>query len=1853
MERALTREYWGRFLIELLQNARDAWLSGESDGRDGILRIRLTKEPALVVCNEGDPLTTDVVLQSISKFGESPKPFGTAIGHKGIGFKAVLELTRTPRLFSRLDPSGPFDLKVRFDPDEARQLILERTPRWSEMVDELISTGGEDGPLDRIPVLRFPLWDENPPSWLDSVAELDDRKFNTVVVLPYDKRFEHQLGLSEDEFVERVRRALAELSDEVVLLLAVFGRVVIEDEIADETHEILRSDGNLPDDGGLPGRDVSVIRDNNLSSRWWLFERNLPGHPGLEGDIAVGVRITNRDDGIAIPVLPTDETRVESSSDCFHLFFPTRIRTHLPVLLHAYFEVDAGRKAFAEDRETANRDRLEGLRQLAVDVTRYLVQRTRAGRMDLSDLALLFAKTSGHPDDPSAARFRDQLLRDLDHESWVTAIGGGVPAFGSPAELLIDARPAVADLLPAAFPPKYVWRRTSRLYAATSKSEARRFLEERNAVARNAEVQGLDIHTLAELLRPAGDQIWNEDMDQGFRALLQILDQLDRDVSIRRLLDELRTDSDATFIPVVGPDGKRRLRQPGQRRSATAMEGEDEPGGILARVSSTGETPLVPPQSLGLDFLPDGVVDADLLSGIAARLGIRPYQTESILDALAAIPDTKALSDEHLRFIWRLLLRERLSAYSVVNAIREAMTFQPGRWFWGRPGAADRTDANRDARRARALADLPLPTAVGTWRPAGELAFGLEWSTWAAVAGYGVGSTAADRAATYADLAEAAPHAEDLVAGPDLLSTVLSLESTDISWAESETGPDLPAGQVEKHRMLLHAFLLRLGCWEVPPVVAHVDYRHPRPGTNPPWGERPDWAAYRAVVSASAAEFIKYGHRNVYFAEDYRLGWPLRPDPRSVRAVSRGASMYGAYLRAELFCPQCRTGGTWHTKRYSSSGDARIPSFLSWQLTHIPWLPTSTGGAPLRATLPGDAWQEDDRPDVTRMQQSWMRFLPLVGPEVSRELAILLGVTSIREGSAKRVSALLYKLRAEFESAEIVRDRRVTSFEGQSIGALCWRLYEQLTKRDSNQARAVVADVGVLAALGKSLGYRPPKEVRHDDGSFNEYKRYFIGQVPFSILPRDLGTVADQLGIPRFDLDLERVSGGSENYVTQSVRPYIHDRAAEFLALQAFHPLGTQALQLDGRAFTQRAERLRLLEVVQVDDLVLRVAVRGTDLVKELGAGRRDEMFLEDRRSPPVLYHDIKGSDWIERFRVRAGTFIAALLETSAYAATFQLLLQHDGPDEVEEFLDELSITADDVDLVRQRLDLVSGVLSLQERHWWSAVLPLLGASASDAAATDVFRSETQNALNLAPTCLTHPGLSETLWRAGAGELVRRDTSPEGALAALEEAGVNLYELDDRLRVVGDHGLTVDVAGRLLAEWKHSHGREVAAILAQRGIELAAARSAPEQWRVGGEVAYNIGVEPREFLEPVVRDLKGVGISADPAAMVGADASLYLASLIGETPDTLTAIWRGLFDEAEQARLDQDHAQAWKIALRPILIAARTRAGDQPNVIRSTAEEVDRRLAPALHSVAAFADGIADVLDASELLETLQGLVRGEQTLAAPVVDDARDAITAYIDAEHLDRVIAILRRGRRQYVDQIRRDIETIRDAGIAAKPFSGSRPPQPSKRQSTRRKIHIRPRRAHDQRVRDRLGAQGERTALATVLNDLLGLPSEQQNEVIVSLVDLLLDVAEEEGEIVAGMVAAGRAAVLAVDEDDRLENLARLLWVSQKSDDFGFDLLGYLSPYEGVEPCGLLLEVKNSKDRSFLVSAAEWRRAEEQAERYAFFVVVRSDTDVPASIELIPNPPERLGREEIGRSEDTWLVRYAPNAANSYVE
>jgi hypothetical protein len=1850
MEQTLAREYYGRFLIEMLQNARDAWLHGTSSRPDGLLRIRMTADPTLIVCNEGDPLSPDVVLHSISKFGESPKKPGEGIGHKGIGFKAVLELTHAPRLYSRSDPNGSFDLQVKFDPDEARRLVRAASPAWDQLVASLPSAAADEGRGDRIPILRFPLWDEAPLSWLGEVSRADGRGFNTIVALPYDDRFDSTLELSSDEFIARVRRAFEDVSDEVVLLLAVFGTVLVEDEIDGSIVEITRSEQVRRDENGVVIRDVSICRNGALSSRWWLFESALAGVEGLEGSLSVAVRMEmDGETGTLVPRTPRDDGRPGSTADTFHLFFPTSIKTHLPFLLHAYFEVDAGRKSFADAKKRDNEVRLSGLGSLAVDAVRHLVESAERGEIELSGLPAVFAATDGDPDDPLAAEFRMALLAELDLVPWVRSTGGDRD-FSSPHDLLVDDRGRLPELLPVALPADYIWRRARRVYPLVADSDAMAFLAKRNAIARSQGGDGLSGEVLAELLHPEGDLIWAADPDAGFKALIDVLDTVRRDGDVAPVLNAIRSDPSATFIPVVDDRGLRRLRSPGPAQPETEDAEEAPSGAILARVTSTGETPLASPPSLDLDFVADGVFSSEHLAGVGAVLGIRPYLTDVILDAVAAHRDENADPLELLKFTWRLLLRER-GKYSVITTLRATSTFDPGRWFWSTPNG-NKADSDRvDVRRARGLARLRLPTLAGTWRPATDLAFGEEWAEWLELGEDRLGPASRQRAEAYRDLQAIAPGDDALVAAPSVLAGLLPLLDEDVRWAESDAGLQLPEDPDERHVFLLHALLLRLGVWEIPPTQGFVNYRYPRPEAAPRWADEPEWGALRAAHAKVHSDFAAFAHKNVYVAEDFAFSWPLVANDTFVRALGRGSQFYRSYRWSELFCPQCSSGGRSHSKRYSTNYESKFPSYLSWRLSHDPWVPTSVWGEPPTATSPRDAWYEEERPEEARMQQSWMRYLPVATPALGADLASLAGVRRVAEADAPRIGRLLRALKARFEDGEVDPDRRAGSFASQAFVGLHWRLYERLSVLDPERSRQLLDDVRVLAVLGRTLVYCLPADTRADDGSFVGLRRYFASQVPFIVLTREQGPVADRLGIERFRVDVERVAGGSESTITNDVRPFVHERAAEFLALQIYHPLGARALQLDGREFPLRAERLRRLEVVRVDDLVLRLSVPGTELVKSVGADRGEDMYLDMTASPPRLYLDLAGSRWLDRFRAMAGPHLATLLENPAYGATFQLLLQAETESDIEAFLEERSISLDDVELVSAQMESVAGAVRAEERRWWSVVLPLLGAAVPSTNDGEAFRRTVLERLRAATSQSGVPDLAERLYRAGAGEAVRRDASSEGALAALEVHGIDLRVLHELLVEAGDRGLRIQLASQLLADWRRSHGREVAAVLASRGIDPEDARRIPDGWEPPPDLAFRTQIRPDEYLQPVIADLWSVGIEADAAQLVGPGASGYLAHLVGESEERLASLWHGLFDEAERARLLRDRALGWKRVLRPIIVCARTRAGDSAHHIRSELERVDAGLPMSPAVVAELVPSMSVLLaESPELGDFLAGRLADDRALADPSLVELRPDLGALLDLEHLDRVQAVLIRGRRQAVDQVRQDIEDLRERSLTPTAFAGAQPP-PGKGGGDRpaKRTVVRPRRSHDQRSRDRHGARGERVALAAVLDALLARPRKEQDEIIEALVQLLDSVFTS--EIVDRLIADARAAQASDDEDDRLESLARFLHVAQASDDFGFDVLGFLAPFVGADPCPLLLEVKNAADRSFIASVPEWRRAEEQGDRYAFFVVLREPgTDLAAALELIPNPAELFRTGQIQRDEESWQIAYRPLPAGS---
>ena len=89
-------DYHGRFLVELLQNAEDQTTkAGISDG----LAVVVRTETHVYMLNQGLPFD-DPGIRSITSAGISPKTAEESIGNKGIGFKAVFQVSSTPEIFT-------------------------------------------------------------------------------------------------------------------------------------------------------------------------------------------------------------------------------------------------------------------------------------------------------------------------------------------------------------------------------------------------------------------------------------------------------------------------------------------------------------------------------------------------------------------------------------------------------------------------------------------------------------------------------------------------------------------------------------------------------------------------------------------------------------------------------------------------------------------------------------------------------------------------------------------------------------------------------------------------------------------------------------------------------------------------------------------------------------------------------------------------------------------------------------------------------------------------------------------------------------------------------------------------------------------------------------------------------------------------------------------------------------------------------------------------------------------------------------------------------------------------------------------------------------------------------------------------------------------------------------------------------------------------------------------------------------------------------------------------------------------------------------------------------------------------
>ena len=1851
-ERLLGREYHGRFLIELLQNAADASRSFDGKSARSSVVVRIAEGPALLVANQGSPMGAEVVVESLGHIGASTKAEGEAIGHKGIGFKSVLELTLTPEIYSGLQQAS-HSLSVGFDPEIAADRIRSATLDWDEKVRGIHGLDPND-PYASVPVLRFPYWVEEPPQ---DVTELKERGFDTVVRLPFDARFADRLGLDEGRWLQTVREACNDVSDRILLLLGCFDKVHIEDRLDPSRDVVITPDWEQQPSAvgrGITREVVRVRRNRDLSSRWRLFRRELPDRKGLEGEIAVGIRV---DGGPTESVLPAVE---DHPSSPFHLFFPTRIYSGLPFLLHAYFEVDAARAGFYQGSVERNETMLAEL----ADLARLAVADAAADEsIDLVSLVALVAR-AGDPEDDLARKFRCDLLALLDDVPWIPLQGGdGVPRGDRPANVL-GARSRLVERIGSAFPTPYIRRRTDLGLPDLGLSDAALDL----VMDRPSNSSDLWA-TIRKLCLPGDDLPWHGNAaDQGFRSLVDLFAALDAEnrPAAQELLDDLRGNSDSRLVPTVGEgDSRVLLPIPDPRESVRGRRGRL----VMARVGRSDGPPLVPPERLDVAFLPDGLLSGDIDSGDSGEtaidrarpLGIRPFTADDVLDRLNVVEEATP-DEEHMKqlvsFLWRLLVRARGSALGTKNSAEEAATFDPSKWFWCSPGSVWQDPSARPRQqRERRLAAVLLPCRDGRWRSAGHIAFGEDWARWLEDRADG-DLTAPDRqrVEAYDALEQISPGERALLAPPDEVLNLLGDDAFDALRRTTDSGeaPDESLGEAQQDRER-HAFLLRLGVWEVPPIEAFQNGTLGNRDSDPWAGPTAD-TQRQLIEEQGGWRFGLHGwsgnrHHQIYLAEDYRFLWPLKAmaqrNPSAlVKGLRLGVRLYGERSNSLVFCSGCSDGGGSHRRawRHSTGADG-YPSQLAVQLRSEPWVPCTVVGEQLTdGTKPSNAWWHPKPPSGAGMLQSPWRLVPLCGPDrgIDENLRRLSEIRTLEGAAPEVVEDLLRDLRERYHQQRLPDDPRASGNARQAFVGLHRLAYERLAELPKEAAATVIEETGVLCEVGEKLEYRGTVEARHDDGSFATYVRHFVGRIPFTVIPRDRASVASHLGIPRFELTLERRGEDEGRDVTDDIREFLGDRVHELLSIMVHHSLGAQTLDAQSEQFEDRARRIRNLKIRYVRDLIIDIVVPGPDLRVTVGEGSTHDLFLEgETTSSPVLYHDFAGDGWEDRLRRKISPYIARVLGNPAYSHTFAQFLQGDDA-EREEFLLELGISQGEADAVRAHIGVVGEEERLLYRRWFAAILGTQNAESVDLDPKNLTRHLKDGSLPA--------GVPERLVELGGGRSVRRDTGPNSALRLLEEADIDLRRLQERLHSLGDPGLDIRVSRTRFSRWIDQNRLRLRAVLETK-CSPESAKAKADHLQVPSR--FDLALDPAlpELLSAVVEVLHEEELHADADRLANAPAQEFVRLGSFQSADELDEKVNLLLSDADRARFLSGRAARWREEIRRLAVLVSIGSEETTTNIRKRDEEVDKKLPGNPASPPELRTAVEALFDPELAAYINDKLVA---TINAPTPDPKDLIERAGIDANRIERVHRALDLPRHQRARRLDNDRQSLRQQEIRPTVPAGLRPPpvpegkekrEPARDRKVVKAILVDER--HDQRKRE-LGDEGEWWALAAVIDALMDLSDEARDAAIGGIEALLKE--QFEGKPVDRALAhAGRARLNGLDDEERIEELSGLLHVSRYSDAFGFDMVGWLPTDPDGQAQAICLEVKNSSGGAFQFSRGEWSLAKKfdkdrRGDQYAILVVRRAKAGgVPDRMDLLSNPRALVKSKLLKIAPDGYQMTY----------
>lgn len=316
-EKSITRDYEGREILELLQNAADQAREINCAGR---VVLELLPE-GLIVANTGAKFSVGGV-QSLGTAHLSPKwrRKRHLIGNKGLGFRSILNWSNSPIILSgALNLFYSPQLLERILSDlivspELNHLIKEESRKTNELILPLLSFPGYtcNGQIETI------ISSESAAVIFKRCKEWRKNGYDTAIGMPFDRA----------DSYDAAKKQLDLLRPEILLFVKHLGELrFITSDFDDRTWRIEGGD------------ELLIVTENNEPLGMWSIHRKTDIIPDEKLDPDQNGPL----DYEMVIAIPDVEREAELKTSPLFSHFPTEIELPLPVVCHLTLELNQSR----------------------------------------------------------------------------------------------------------------------------------------------------------------------------------------------------------------------------------------------------------------------------------------------------------------------------------------------------------------------------------------------------------------------------------------------------------------------------------------------------------------------------------------------------------------------------------------------------------------------------------------------------------------------------------------------------------------------------------------------------------------------------------------------------------------------------------------------------------------------------------------------------------------------------------------------------------------------------------------------------------------------------------------------------------------------------------------------------------------------------------------------------------------------------------------------------------------------------------------------------------------------------------------------------------------------------------------------------------------------------------------------------------------------------------------------------------------------------------------------------------------------------------------------------------------------